>query len=189
MNFDLSTLKLHRGTHPSTPEYCVMEATAVYVGEQKKDRNVDAVSPVIESYARALNDALPDEWRQRLVAFIPRLPNTKGTPEQEQGRIWMAQDVATRVFAPFALRAAKLIAQAEVLEALPPVTTAETSRVAVWAAEAAKAEAAVWAAVWAAAREAPAAAAEAAARAAAWTELAPIAIDLLDRMIRVTEGA
>ena len=236
---DLSTLVLKVGAHPpSVPEFCVMEATAVWLGEEKKDRDVDDVCPRIEAYARALNDYLPDADRQRLVTFIPRLPNTKPkTPAQDQARRWLLQETATKIFAVRALEAANLPAEADKLracsvtdqessnawaaEAARAAETAEAVRAAraaraawaaraaraAWAAEtaeAARAAEAAWAA-WAAraARAAEAAWAVRAAWAAetawaAWAvraaraaraEIWDAAIDLLDRLIKVTEEA
>ena len=203
--FDIESLTLLAGKHDAdTGEYCVMEAVAAHCGLPHTDRDVDAVCPRIEAYARALNDVMPDDQRQRLKAFITRLPNTKGTPEQDEQRRWMIQEAATAIFAASAMRAAGLTEHADKFAAAKVTDQASSTA---WAAEAAQAAWAAWAA-WAAraaqaaqaaqaAGAAQAAQAAGAARAAqaaqaAWAARAAgaawdAAIDLLDRLIRVTE--
>ena len=187
-NLDLSTLVLHKGSHEDSPLLCVMEATAVWLGENKKDHGIDAVCPRIEVYARVLNDTMPHEERQRLIAFIPRLPNTKPRTEaQDLARRWMLQETATKLFAASAMRAAGLTEQADKLSRCV-VTDSETSRF--WAAEAAEAARAAevaWAegAALAALAAGAAGAVWAADAAGMWDE----SINLLDRLIKVTEEA
>jgi hypothetical protein len=198
-HLDLSTLVLHKGAHEASPEFCIMEATAVWLGEKKKDRDIDAVCPRIEAYGRALNDYMPDAQRQRLVTFIPRLQNTKAkTQAEDDARRWMLQETATKIFAASAMRAAGLMEHAETLSQCV-VTDKESSDLwaagaaraarAAWAAGAAGAAGAAWAAGAAGAARSAGAAGSARAAGSAEAEVWETAIGLLDRLIRVTEAA
>jgi hypothetical protein len=126
---------------------------------------------VIAAYARSLNDWLPDDARQRLKAYIPRLVGT-AEPDLELRRAFACADAAVRVFAPLALAAAGLVEEAAKLGALAPVDreSAESARAAAesaeWAARAAAAEAAWSAAESMRSAAESARAAESAARAA-----------------------
>jgi hypothetical protein len=81
---DLSTLVLGNGSHtkptvsgPEPGQLCVMEAVSWLTGEQWSDRPL-CVSPSLAAGARAFNDYMPHELRQRLVPLIPYLINTAG---------------------------------------------------------------------------------------------------------------
>jgi hypothetical protein len=165
---------LYVGSHEPDGEMCVMEAVAWVAGEQWTDRPACAC-PVITAYCIALNDRMDDEFRQRLLPYVPRLVGTRSTPAVEIRRAHRAADWAVRRFAPAALEAAGLAAQARALQELSPILDADTAAVWVAAAEAARAATAAeaaaraaTAAVWVAAAEAARAAraAEVAARAA-----------------------
>ena len=112
---DLSKLRLHIGEHyPASTEMCLLEAAAFQAGEPWSDHPV-CVSPVLVVYGRCLNDALPDETRQRLVPFVPRLLNTAGDGLDER-RSYMAVDWLTRTWLPAWLRLIpELAAQADLL--------------------------------------------------------------------------
>lgn len=129
------------------------------------------VSPVLAAYVRTLDDAIPEEPRQRLKPYLPRLINTAGDAALDRRRAYLAADTAVRVFAPMALDAAGLRDEAETLRSLAPVTDTETAQ------RAAEAVAAEWAA--AAARVAWLVARVVADPAPVWDA----ALDLLDRMI------
>ena len=203
---DLTTLRLKSGGHTAeSGDLCIMEATARHLGLPHADRKVDDVCPRIEAYCRGLNDwllggvfteAQEDEFSRRLVTFIPRLPYTKGTPKQDTQRRWMIQETATANFAASAMRAVGLIERADRLSACRITDVADHVHWAAEAAEAVEAAEAAWAAgaAWAArAAEAAQAARAAEAARAAWaagakkTHLANAALDLLDRLIHITE--
>jgi hypothetical protein len=91
---------------------------------------------VIAAYARSLNDWLPDDARQRLKAYIPRLVGTV-EPDLELRCAFACADAAVRVFAPLAFAATGLVEEAAKLGALAPVDreSAESARSAAESAE------------------------------------------------------
>jgi hypothetical protein len=168
---EIERLRLLRGSHDGAEakEFCVMEAVAYVAGERHSDSPACA-SPVISAFMRRWNDDLDDAGRQRLKPYIPQLVGTAATPEIEQARGWMAADWLVRVHTAAWLRLAKLDAQAEALEQLPPIDSParlDASVVSIAAARDAARDAA-WDAAWAAARAAAWDAAWDAAWAAAW---------------------
>lgn len=180
----LDKLVLGRGGHsaPSNGlvEACVMEAVAYVAGEPWSD-HPECASRVLTSFLVSWNDSLPDSDRQMLKPFIPRLVGTNTGAKDEEIRAWMLADWLARECAPAWMRLAGVTAQAELLEALAPITSAASAKKAQpTLAAAQKDSAAAWAA------------AGAAAWAAAWAALQPTvkalqvsALGLLDRMIEV----
>lgn len=206
MSLDLDSIVLDVGSHdPDSGAGCVMEWASVLAGEEWSD-SPRCTSPVIAAFLRSWNDALPDDERQALKRYIPRLVGTNAGREIDERLAWMAADWLVRVQAPAWLRLAGLAEQATLLEELPEVT-AETcpsilpalqavrseaaaaraaAGAAAWdaawtaagdAARAAAAGDAAWAAAWTATRDAAWTAARDAARAAAWTATAATARD------------
>ena len=136
MTLDLDTLVLRSGTHTSSSDgVSLMEAVSALAGEPWSN-SPSCTSPVIAAYARSLNDWLPDDARQRLKAYIPRLVGT-AEPDLELRRAFACADAAVRVFAPLAFAAAGLVAEAAKLGALAPVDreSAESARSAAESAE------------------------------------------------------
>ena len=89
MTLDLDTLVLRSGTHTSSSDgVSLMEAVSALAGEPWSN-SPSCTSPVIAAYARSLNDWLPDDARQRLKAYIPRLVGT-AEPDLELRRGWAA---------------------------------------------------------------------------------------------------
>ena len=86
-------------------EMCVMEAVAFVAGEPWSD-SPRCASPVISSFLRSWNDGLAsDAERDRLLKpLIARLVGSKGSPEIELRRSYMAFDWLVRVNAPAFLR-------------------------------------------------------------------------------------
>jgi hypothetical protein len=175
----LEPLKLGRGSHvpPSNGlvNACVMEAVAYVAGEPFSDHPTCA-SPVITSFLVSWNDAMDDVDRQMLKPYIVRLVGTNTGKRHEEQRAWMLTDWLARECAPAWMRLAGLAAQAELLKALAPLTSAASARKAQPVLDAARKDsdaardaawAAAWDAAWAAARDAAWAAAGDAARAAA----------------------
>jgi hypothetical protein len=175
MTLDLDTLVLRSGTHTSSSDgVSLMEAVSALAGEPWSN-SPSCTSPVIAAYARSLNDWLPDDARQRLKAYIPRLVGT-AEPELELRRAFACADAAVRVFAPLAFAAAGLVEEVAKLGALAPVDreSAESARSAAESAESAEL-AARSAAASSAATESATQSARLAARSAAF--------ELLDRLI------
>ena len=170
-HIDLTTIRLISGPGHGD-DLCVMQWVARFAHEDESSRPTDhpeCTSQVLAAFAIAFNDGVDDETRQRLIPFIPRLVGTAGDPEADAARVWLATDWLVRTFTPRWLRKAGLGAEADALEALPELTTAELARSAQPIIDAARAKAdAARAAAWDAARDAAWAAARDAAWAAAW---------------------
>jgi len=195
---------LQSGAHPSVEAgACVMEAVAFIAGEPWSD-HPKCACPVISTFLRSWNDALPDDERDALLRpLIPSLVGTKSTKAVETRRALMCADWLVRVHTPAWLRLAKLDKQAALLASLPQITDmaqVPSLRPTIEAIgdDAAAARAAAWAAAWAAARAAAGDAAGAAAGAAAWAaagaalaatrrELQQSALDLVRCMIEIKE--
>jgi len=138
MTLDLDTVVLRSGTHTSPSDgVSLMEAVSALAGEAWSN-SPSCTSPVIAAYARSLNDWLPNDARQRLKAYVPRLVGT-AEPDLELRRAFACADAAVRVFAPLALAAAGLVEEATKLRALAPVDreSAESARLAALSAESA----------------------------------------------------
>lgn len=181
---DLDSIVLSPGAHSSPEEgMCAMEAVAWLAGEDWSDGPA-CTSPVIAAFVRSWNDALPDDERQQLRRYIPRLVGTNAGRETDDRLAWMAADWLVRVHAPAWLRLAGLTEQAALVEGMPEVTAVTAPSIkaplaAVRQAAAAARDAAgvaardaAWDAAWDAARvaagDAAADAAWVAAAAAAW---------------------
>ena len=120
MTLDLDTLVLRSGAHTSPSDgVSLMEAVSALAGEPWSNRP-SCTSPVIAAYARSLNDWLPDDARQQLKVYIPRLVGT-AAPDFELRRAFACADATVRVFAPLAFAAAGLVEEAAKLGALAPV--------------------------------------------------------------------
>lgn len=178
----LDTVVLTKGSHVTRDAgVCAMEMVAYLAGEKHSDSPA-CTSPVLAAFVRAWNDAIPDdETRTRLLKpILPRLIGTAASPAVEQRRADLAFDWCVRVSTPAWLRLAKLDAEADALSSLPPLL----DRSAVIAAQAAIASAqtraaAAWAAPRDAARDALKPTVE---------QLQQSALELLDRMIAVTDA-
>ena len=127
-SIDLESLVLAKGAHRSPTEgACVMEAFAFVAGEPWSD-HPECASRVLGAFLRSWNDTLPDDERQQLKQYVPRLVGSKGTAEQEDARAWLAMDWLVRSYTPTWLRFAAstapqyaegLAAHADRLAALP----------------------------------------------------------------------
>jgi hypothetical protein len=136
MTLDLDTLVLRSGAHTSPSDgVSLMEAVSALAGEPWSN-SPSCTSPVIAAYARSLNDWLPDDERQQLKVYIPRLVGT-AEPDLEVRRAFACADAAVRVFAPLAFAAAGLGEEAAKLSAHAPVDreSAQSARSAAESAE------------------------------------------------------
>lgn len=118
---------LHNGAHVAPPNghvvACVMEAVAYIAGEPWSD-HPECACPVIASFMRSWNDALPDEERTALLLpLVPKLVGTRGSRALEQRRSLMAADWLVRTHTPAWLRLAGLTQQADILAGLPEITS------------------------------------------------------------------
>jgi hypothetical protein len=138
MTLDLDTLVLSSGAHASPSDGVSLMEAVSDLAREPWSKSPSCTSPTIATFARSLNDWLPDAERQRLKAYIPRLVGT-ADPGLELRRAFACADAAVRVFAPLALAAAGLAEEATKLRALAPVDpgSAESARSASLAAESA----------------------------------------------------
>ncbi len=117
-------MKLVRGAGAPGEGACWMSAVHQYqteLGPHWSD-HPECVSPIIRELCIQLNDRCEsDEEREGLIG--PHLFTPVGTndPHLERRRIYRVADMACRVWAPRALRAAGLVSDADELEALEPV--------------------------------------------------------------------
>ena len=195
---EVLTTSLDSGGHKNISDgMCVMEAVAYVAGEPWSDHPACAC-PVISTFLRSWNDALPDEQRTDLLRpMIPLMVGTRSTPSVEQRRATMAADWLVRVHTPAWLRLAGLTVQADALAGLPEITDFAQCPWLMPALNAVRtdadaARAAAGAAAWDAAWDAAWSAARVAARAASGAALKPTrealqvsALDLVHCMIAV----
>jgi hypothetical protein len=180
--------ELGKGSHDTRETgMCAMEWVAYIAGEEHSDSPV-CVDPVLRRFGMGLNDALPDDMRQRLRPYLARMIGTAGDGRSEERR-WALADWAVRFAAAEAQDVTGRKDLGDKLRALPEVT-AETKDEAIEVARAVRdgrrAANAYAAAAYAAAAYANAAADAAdaaAARRHMWERLLPSALDLLDRLL------
>jgi hypothetical protein len=161
---NLDHLTLNSGAHPSIEAgACLLEAASYVAGEPWTD-HPQCVSPVLGSFGRNLNDALPDDRRQELKPYIPRLIGTADDGKDET-RSYIALDWLIRTYTPAFLDLAGLTGEAAELRNLRRIVDIVAARQAGPVVRRAREKAA---AAWDAARDAAGNAAWAAARDAAW---------------------
>lgn len=94
----------------------------------------EGVSPVIAACCRAMNDALDDGARNRLLKpYMTRITGTATSPADENTRAWMVMDWYCRVNAPAWLRAAGLTSEADAVEATAPIVDTAAAQAAMTA--------------------------------------------------------
>jgi len=112
----LSAFKLDTGGHQNAEQgLCAMEAVAWLEGLPHSD-SPECTCPVIAAFVRRMNDRMPDDVRQQLVAYLPKLVGTV-SPEHKTERAEYLCWQAIRVFVPVAYRAIGLDEWAVNLEA------------------------------------------------------------------------
>lgn len=118
------TFHLGAGLHKNFNDgACALELVSYVAGEPWSD-HPKCVCPVLGTFFRAWNDVLSDDERDAtLRPFLRRLIGTNGGPSLAKRRSLMAADWLIRVHTPAWLRLAKLITQADALEALPELTS------------------------------------------------------------------
>ena len=181
-------IRIQAGGHRSFADgACAMELVS-YMAHETYSDHPKCASPVLAAFVRPINDRMDDDTRQKLAPYLIRLIGTVGTRGQEQTRAYMLADWACRVAAPMALRTRGFTTEAARLAALAPVIDKETANTAIAAAYAAIAAAyAAATANTAIAAAYAAATANAAYAAYAAASVWDSALDLLDRLIAVTE--
>jgi len=168
MTITLDEIILSVGSHQGLQEgACLLEA-ASYIAREPWTDHPACVSPVLGAYGRALNDALPDDRRQELKPYIPRLIGT-ANDGQDEARSYIALDWLIRTYTPAFLDLAGLTAEAQQLRSLRRIVDMVAVKAAGPVVRSAREKAAAaWVAAGDAARDAAGAAAGGAARDAAW---------------------
>ncbi len=110
---------------------CWMDALSVFTGAGKWTDALACVSPPINRLCIAINDALSDADRNRVILPIFYAPlGTAGDAAADVRRMFILVDAAVRRWAPLALEAAGLKYHANRLRAMPPVVDGDTARAA-----------------------------------------------------------
>src|SRR6266511_3504095 len=147
-HIDIDTLVLYSGSHtagpppPGTPgcKMCLFEAynaiiTPPDAPQQITDRRPPDMSPVLHRMGMRLNDALPDDKRQKLKRFLPRGGHSPLAGTRDDGldgqRGRLATDWVLRTATPLWLDAADQPEWASRLRELGP-TTDQDSYDAAW---------------------------------------------------------
>jgi hypothetical protein len=172
----LSDFALIVGSHAdirTTKRGCVNNVVSMLSGAQTVDDDPTCVCQAVRAYSVALNDAHWPSAEERTRALLPLVPLMMETRDGREGeRARYLADVALRVFAPWALRAAGLRREARELRRNPTREQARLASARSWPPPAA---AAAGDAARAAARDAAGDAARAATGAAAYTATAAAA--------------
>lgn len=86
MNFNDYAITLSRGDHKSPQQgMCIMECVAYIAGEQHTDHPACA-SQIVTNFAIGLNDIVWDADRNKLLPFVLRIVNSRGSVEIERIR-------------------------------------------------------------------------------------------------------
>lgn len=119
-----SDLVLYPGAHDElSGRMCVMEAVAFVAGEPWSDKP-ECVCPVIAAFLRSWGEGIKnDAERTRLLApLIPKVINTRSTPEVERARVILCIDWLCRDFLPAWLEMVPALRpHADALRAFTPV--------------------------------------------------------------------
>ncbi|MFF0250640.1 hypothetical protein [Streptosporangium sandarakinum] len=126
---DLAAVTLTPGDHSTREDgVCLLEAAAWIAGEPHSDEP-RCVSPVLTTYGRQLNDALPDDKRQLLRPLIPLMIGTAGDGRDE-ARSYLALDWLIRTYTAEWLSVAGFAPQAAALRGMSEIRSVETVRTA-----------------------------------------------------------
>jgi hypothetical protein len=95
----LPELHIDGGGHDEFEKgHCAMELVSWLAGEKFSDRP-SCTSPVLSSFLVRLNDGLPEDLRQELKPYLPRVIGTAGDG-QDEARGWLAADFTIRTVLP-----------------------------------------------------------------------------------------
>lgn len=112
---------LTRGAHEAPSDgLCLLEAVSNYFNGEHTD-DPRCVSPLLASFGRRLNDYLPDDLRQRLVPFVPRMINTNDDG-LDVARSFLVLDWLVRTLLPNRLDKAGRHEDADYLRSLHQIT-------------------------------------------------------------------
>src|SRR4051794_39044827 len=117
---ELDEFHLDSGGHSSFEEgHCAMELVSYLAGETHSAQPACS-SPVLTSFLIRLNDGLPDEARQKLKPYLPKVIGTRD--DQDEARAWLATDWTIRVALPTWLELNGTSEAATMLRELDPIT-------------------------------------------------------------------
>lgn len=123
------SLKLVKGAGSEKDGACWMSAIHMFTrSDNSWSDHPDCVSPIVRELCIALNDDCPDGEREALIGqhlFAPLGTNTGEADDQR--RAYLCADRAVRYWAPAALEAAGLSAEAGTLRALSPIVDERTA--------------------------------------------------------------
>ncbi len=124
---------LRSGSHERRDDgMCAMEMVAWLAGEEHSD-HPHCACPVLGAVTRAFNDSLlSDGQRERLLRrLVPKLVNSRATPDVHRRRAFRLVDMALRELIPAGLRATGDDAVAQHIERMPAVRNRQTAE-AMW---------------------------------------------------------
>jgi hypothetical protein len=120
---------LSRGAHPSAQDgRCAMEWVAYLAGERHSDQP-QCVCPALREFTIRVNDAMPDELRQKLRPYLARMIGTAGDG-RAPWRSYRLVDWVAREVAPLTMEATGRSDLARELRDLPPVDGFATAQIA-----------------------------------------------------------
>lgn len=122
---ELPNISLDHGQHESFQKgHCAMEVAAYIAGEPHSDAPV-CVCPIIRRFLVTWNDRLPNnQTRDRLIKpLLPKILDTKSSPEVERKRGILAADWLIRESLPAWLDLAKMTKHATEFRSLPELTS------------------------------------------------------------------
>jgi hypothetical protein len=129
----MKPIKLSHGKGNGVDAACLMTATSMLIGKPEELDKTSCVCPVIGSFIRTTNDAMPEDILQEQYGDLPWVIHGSRTDDLEviQKRAFHFADVACRQLLPIALGSDGLIIEAEKARGLPEIVDAKTARSAI----------------------------------------------------------
>jgi hypothetical protein len=116
----------HGPTCDSAYECCLLELESQLLGVEFSDEPI-GICPALAAYGRVLNDTLFADYLDELKPLAIEMLDAIDNPATRQKRSFLFADYAVRVFAPIALDAAGLKAEASKLRALPEIVDRDSA--------------------------------------------------------------
>ncbi|HYJ22539.1 MAG TPA: hypothetical protein VEW07_11005, partial [Solirubrobacterales bacterium] len=121
---ELPKLRLDNGGHSSFEDgHCAMELVS-YLAAEPFSAHPKCASRVLTSFLIRLNDGLPEDARQKLKPYLPKVIGT-ADDGQDEARAWLAADWTVRVALPTWLELNGTNEAATMLRELDPITDAK----------------------------------------------------------------
>jgi hypothetical protein len=137
MTYDFSQItevKLGSGSHGSANDgLCFMEMAAWFAGEAHSDKP-DCACPVLGAYGIRLNDAMPDDLRDRLLKpLVPQIVGTRDKGSEQRRAEFLAMWAVNKVL-PIILRLRGFESHAMACEKAKGLSEAKSAAYAAYAA-------------------------------------------------------